>query len=112
MQPESSAATTAGHADIGQVVHNKEKTFAQRLLSSQPFWVTVALAILVAVMTWNEPAFGTVDNFANITRNFAPFGIMAIGMTCVIITGGIDLSVGSIMMVPATGKESVGAWKP
>ncbi len=97
MQPESSSAQTASHADIGQVVHNKEKTLVQRLLSSQPFWVTVALGILVAVMTWNEPAFGTVDNFANITRNFAPFGIMAIGMTCVIITGGIDLSVGSIM---------------
>ena len=31
------------------------------------------------------------------TRNFAPFGIMALGMTIVIITGGIDLSVGSVM---------------
>jgi ribose transport system permease protein len=31
------------------------------------------------------------------TRNFAPFGIMALGMMVVIITGGIDLSVGSIM---------------
>ena len=31
------------------------------------------------------------------TRNFAPFGIMALGMTVVIITGGIDLSVGSVM---------------
>ena len=31
------------------------------------------------------------------TRNFAPFGIMALGMTVVIITGGIDLSIGSIM---------------
>ena len=37
------------------------------------------------------------DNFFNITRNFAFIGIMALGMTAVIITGGIDLSVGSIM---------------
>ena len=44
-----------------------------------------------------EPSFGTVDNVANVTRNFAPFGIMALGMTVVIITGGIDLSVGSVM---------------
>ena len=36
-------------------------------------------------------------NFYNITRNFAFIGIMAIGMVAVIITGGIDLSVGSIM---------------
>ena len=39
----------------------------------------------------------TLGNFFNITRNFAVIGIMALGMTAVIITGGIDLSVGSIM---------------
>ena len=38
-----------------------------------------------------------MDNFFNITRNFAFIGIMALGMTAVIITGGIDISVGSIM---------------
>ena len=42
-------------------------------------------------------AFATADNFYNITRNFAFIGIMALGMTAVILTGGIDLSVGSIM---------------
>ena len=42
-------------------------------------------------------AFAARDNFYNITRNFAFIGIMALGMTAVIITGGIDLSVGSIM---------------
>ena len=36
-------------------------------------------------------------NFYNITRNFAFIGIMALGMVAVIVTGGIDLSVGSIM---------------
>ena len=60
--------------------------------------MTVALLVLVVVMTASiEPSFGTAENVANITRNFAPFGIMALGMTVVIITGGIDLSVGSIM---------------
>ncbi|TMK48499.1 MAG: ABC transporter permease, partial [Alphaproteobacteria bacterium] len=48
-------------------------------------------------MTINEPTFGTTENAANVTRNFAPIGIMAMGMTVVIITGGIDLSVGSVM---------------
>ena len=37
------------------------------------------------------------ENFYNITRNFAFIGIMSVGMVAVIITGGIDLSVGSIM---------------
>jgi ribose transport system permease protein len=86
-----------GHAAISEVVGIKEQTVLQRAFTSQAFWVTVALAILVAVMTAMEPSFGTSDNMANVTRNFAPFGIMALGMTVVIITGGIDLSVGSIM---------------
>ncbi|MFM8747262.1 MAG: ABC transporter permease [Aestuariivirga sp.] len=82
---------------MSEVASIKEQTLLQRVLASQAFWVAVALAILVAFMTALEPSFGTVDNAANITRNFAPFGIMALGMTVVIITGGIDLSVGSIM---------------
>ena len=53
---------------------------------------------MCAVMSAYQPAaFASADNFYNITRNFAFIGIMAIGMTAVILTGGIDLSVGSLM---------------
>jgi ribose transport system permease protein len=90
-------ATQPGHAAISDVVDIKEQGLLQRVFASQAFWVTVALAVLVIWMTFLEPSFGTVENTANMTRNFAPFGIMALGMTVVIITGGIDLSVGSVM---------------
>jgi ribose transport system permease protein len=90
-------AIDAGHAAIGDVVGIKEQTALQRVVTSQPFWVTIALLVLVVVMAWYEPSFATADNVANMTRNFAPFGIMALGMMVVIITGGIDLSVGSVM---------------
>jgi ribose transport system permease protein len=70
----------------------------QAMLARQAFWVTVALLLMCAVMAHIAPdAFATADNFYNITRNFAFIGIMALGMTAVIITGGIDLSVGSVM---------------
>ncbi len=83
---------------IEEVTGLKERTLAQRILSSQPFWVTVALLAICLVMSWIAPdAFPTTDNFFNITRNFAFIGIMALGMTAVILTGGIDLSVGSVM---------------
>ncbi len=85
---------------IEEVTGLKERTPAQRLLAAQPFWVTVALLAICLVMSWIAPAaFPTLDNFFNITRNFAFIGIMALGMTAVILTGGIDLSVGSIMGV-------------
>jgi ribose transport system permease protein len=72
------------------------------MLASQAFWVTMALLLICAGMTVLQPAaFASSENFYNITRNFAFIGIMALGMTAVIITGGIDLSVGSVMGVVA-----------
>lgn len=97
MPPDQGKEIETDHAVISQVSEITEQSWLQRILGSQPFWVAVALAILVSIMTAMEPSFGTSDNAANVTRNFAPFGIMAVGMTIVIITGGIDLSVGSVM---------------
>jgi ribose transport system permease protein len=95
----TSPSTQTGIA-IDEVTGLRERTFAQGVLSSQPFWVAVALVIICLIMSWLEPAaFASLDNFFNITRNFAFIGIMALGMTAVILTGGIDLSVGSIMGV-------------
>src|SRR5260370_14901895 len=68
------------------------------MIATQAFWVTIVLVTICAVMSYREPdSFGTSENFFNITRNFAFIGVMALGMTPVIITGGIDLSVGSVM---------------
>jgi len=88
-----------GDVRIQDVTSIKEQTTFQRLIASQAFWVTVALLLIVAVIAVREPAFATAENFYNTTRNFAFIGIMALGMVAVIITGGIDLSVGSIMGV-------------
>ena len=97
MPPEREIAIEPDHAAISDVVGVKEQTLFKKVVASQPFWVTVALFILVAVMASIEPSFGTANNVGNVARNFSPFGIMALGMTVVIITGGIDLSVGSVM---------------
>jgi ribose transport system permease protein len=94
----SSTQSAAGHAAIEEVTQLRERGPLQKLFSSQPFWVTIALAVICGVMTLYQPAaFASADNFFNITRNFAFIGMMALGMTAVILTGGIDLSVGSIM---------------
>lgn len=83
---------------ISDVTSLKGQSALQRALAAQAFWVALALIAICAVMTVLQPrAFATTENFYNITRNFAFVGIMALGMTAVIITGGIDLSVGSVM---------------
>jgi ribose transport system permease protein len=73
------------------------KSPLRELITSQPFWVTIALGLICLVMSQVSNVFFTEDNFFNVTRNFAFIGIIAMGMTAVIITGGIDLSVGSIV---------------
>jgi ribose transport system permease protein len=90
------------NVSIESVLDIQQHNFWQRFTGSQAFWVTVALLIICIVMSWLQPAsFATTDNFYNTTRNFSFIGIMALGMTAVIATGGIDLSVGSIMGLTA-----------
>lgn len=59
------------------------------------YGVFIALAILVAVISCISPEFRQPGNFLNLLRQASFNGLIAFGMTCVILTGGIDLSVGS-----------------
>ncbi|MGE0279667.1 MAG: ABC transporter permease [Rhizobiaceae bacterium] len=58
--------------------------------------VLVALVLLMAIIA---PNFNRVDNLLNIARAISINAILAAGMTVVILTGGIDLSVGSTVAV-------------
>src|SRR5271165_5610068 len=63
----------------------------QRLL---PFFTLVALFLILSIAS---PSFLTATNLASVARQTAVINIMALGMTVVIVSGGIDLSVGSIL---------------
>ena len=65
------------------------------LMASQVFWVVLATVIACALLSTATSTFATPQNLFNVTRNFAFVAVVALGMTAVIITGGIDLSVGS-----------------
>ncbi|MGP2494210.1 ABC transporter permease [Mesorhizobium sp. PUT5] len=69
------------------------------LLSSQVFWVVVATVVACVGLSLATTSFATSQNLFNVTRNFAFVAIVALGMMAVIITGGIDLSVGSTIGV-------------
>jgi ribose transport system permease protein len=56
----------------------------------------VVLALLVIIATFSFDRFGTVGNVQNIAIQSFFLAIVALGMTFVIISGGIDLSVGSV----------------
>jgi ribose/xylose/arabinose/galactoside ABC-type transport system permease subunit len=55
----------------------------------------VILLALVAVLVIYAPGFATLGNFLNVLRTVSMLGIVAFGMTAVIISGEIDLSIGA-----------------
>lgn len=63
----------------------------------QSLWVMLTVAALAGVMSLVSEPFASADNIFNVSRNFAFIGLIALGQTAVIATGGIDLSVGSVM---------------
>ena len=63
----------------------------------QSLWVVLTVAALAGVMSLVSEPFASADNIFNVSRNFAFIGLIALGQTAVIATGGIDLSVGSVM---------------
>lgn len=68
--------------------------------------VTV-LVLIVVVAALLSDAFLTVDNLLNVVRQVSIIAIVAAGMTFVILTGGIDLSVGSILALSGAISASV-----
>jgi ribose transport system permease protein len=83
-----------------------------RLFRSRETGIVIALVIMVAVLSIAAPEFRTTDNLLNNARNFSYVGIVVIGQAMVMITGGIDLSVGSVWGVSAvtTAALMVAGW--
>ena len=71
----------------------------QRLATGSTTWIILILAAMIVVFSLMEPdSFATVNNFRNLATNAAILMVIAVGMTFVIITAGIDLSVGSVLV--------------
>jgi ribose transport system permease protein len=74
--------------------------FVKRFL---PFVSLLALCVLIAVL---EPKFLSAGNLAGVARQTAVITIIAMGMTMVMVAGGIDLSVGSVMALAGVAGAS------
>jgi len=87
----------------------RERLSWQRAADFVLILATIAEAIVFATIA---PGFGTVANLVNIALSIAVTGILAVGMTAVILTGGIDLSVGSLVALTGTAAAMAAAAVP
>ena len=83
--------------ELNVPTQQQERRYVSWLLSRQAFWVFLALIAACVFLSVVTNSFATPNNLFNITRNFTFVAIISLGMTIVIITGGIDLSVGSVL---------------
>ncbi len=92
----------------------KQKSFFKKFRESQVFWPLIAWVLILLFNLIVEPGFfrlGIIEdpvygkhlygNLIDIFNNGAPLMLVAIGMTLVIATGGVDLSVGSVIAISA-----------
>src|ERR1700723_1160728 len=72
------------------------------------YGIIATFVLLLAIGTIGNPAFLSLHNIFNILSQWAPAGIMAVGMTFVILTGGFDLSLASAYSLCGAGAAYVG----
>src|SRR6202790_1418445 len=79
----------------------KPRKWRERLFPNAEWLLLAALLAEIAVFSVVAPNFFSPANFFEVSRFSVELGLIAIALTPVIITGGIDLSVGSMMGLAA-----------
>jgi len=83
---------------------NRKSKIKQLLNKYRTLLVLIAILIIASIAS---SSFLTVGNLVNVTRQVSIIAIIAAGMTFVILTGGIDLSVGSVVALTGALSASV-----
>jgi ribose transport system permease protein len=91
------AQTDAKIAQNTPTKPNGSANYLLRLLRAREMGVLLALILLIVAVSSATPYFFRPQNLMNVLRGMSTVGIMSIGVTMIIVTAGIDLSVGSVL---------------
>jgi ribose transport system permease protein len=75
------------------------------------FGIVIALVLLVVIITIIQPTFLAFGNLMNVLSQWAPVGIMGIGMTYVVLTRGFDLAVAATYTLCAVTAAAIGQFQ-
>jgi ribose transport system permease protein len=99
MSPEASPVGEAETTRVTGAGEGERRTGWHGLLAATSTWIFLVLLVIIAIFSiLNFEAFASVFNLRNIMIDASSLLIIAVGMTFVIVTGGIDLSVGSVLV--------------
>lgn len=88
---------------FGRRIRRTKNSFVDFMATKgkQNLIVVGALIVLIAVFGVLNPNFLRISNMVSMAQSLAPYAIMALGVTFVIATGGIDLSIGTVCIASA-----------
>ncbi len=93
-EADASVGAESGSRSVGRAFPGNARRWATGV---KEFNILLALILLSTFLSFASPYFFRTDNLLGVARAFSLTAIAAIGQTTVIITGGIDLSVGSVL---------------
>jgi ribose transport system permease protein len=97
-EPGGATNGTGNGTTVAEPDHHPESIWV-RLRSRQTTWIFLVLVVIVAFFTIKGgDRFASTGNFLLIAQNLVVLAVLGVGMTFVIITSGIDLSIGSVMV--------------
>lgn len=91
-----SAQTTLAPNEVAPPSRSAASTLARRLAASPEAGVIIACVVVFLAIAANAETYTAVGNLQVMGRDLSQVGILAIGEALVILTGGIDLSVGAL----------------
>ncbi len=100
--PPGEGAGVRGHHPPPPPAAPSRRSRLARLTSLLGLAGVIALSIVFSPVRGGRPVFLGIGNLTDILRQVAEKGILAVGMTAVVVSGGIDLSVGSVLALAAT----------
>lgn len=74
------------------------------------YGILIFLIVLFILLSFSSPYFLTITNLTTVLRQVAVVGIITVSMTMIILTGGIDLSVGSMLGLCAVVLAQLMVW--
>jgi len=75
----------------------KSQSTMRKVLGSRELPIVLYIVVMVVIFSFTVNGFFAVKNFENIMRQITTVGIVSVGMTLVILTAGMDLSVGAVL---------------
>ena len=113
-KPAEEEPKASGHTTTSATTGEPVKLFSKQWFTSIAvrYAMVIVMLLVIAYFSYRSARFSTPDNVITILVAAAPFALIALGQTLVILTGGIDLSVGSVIAVSAMAAAATAKANP